>query len=137
MLLNSVKPEHLLRLKKEMAANPKHFSRVVITRAKVENPHFVVLVESLAQLAEIEFREKGFARPEDARELALDIGALCFRALELAGLDGEQQSPAERRRNVMMQDPDIAEGSKGAAAQDEAGALMKKLRTRKGPRKDT
>ena len=136
MLLSSVKSEHLIRLKKEMAANPKRFSRDILIRAKVENPHYAVLVECLGQLAEIEFREKGHVCPEDARELALDVGALCFRALELAGKDGIQLSPAERKKNALMQDPDANTGPSGVAAGDEARALMKKLLAARGPKKD-
>ncbi len=133
MLLNSVKPEHLLRLQKEMAKNPKRFSRDIIIRAKVANPHFAVLVESLGALAVIEFQQKGFTCTEDARELALDVGALCYRVLELASLDGTQLTAAERTKNVLMHDPDA--NSHTSDASDAASALLKKLGTSRGPKK--
>lgn len=102
MSLSVISRAHLARLDKESKGKDRAFFKKMSARMHNENPLFGVLVDAIAASVKTERTlADGAPSPEDLHRLIVETGMLCFRALELAALDGNQNAVSR----ALMEDP--------------------------------
>ncbi|GEM_PF-5310261 len=128
MLLNQIRREHFAQLGRENASNREVITKKLVPRIQNENPNYLTLMSVLANIAQEEFLSKDLYFTDEHRKLVLYVGIVCFRALELAQLNGKLKEDASILSDVLMSDPDLTSTKQNIVeTYEEMVLLMTKL----------